>query len=256
LRKLLLALGAFAVAAAVFAGTAAATHSWNNYHWARTANPFALKVIDSHTADWDGHLNMAITDWSTSTVLDLVGEPGSDARNTRKRCPAVSGKVRACNAEYGFNGWLGIAQIWISGGEHIVQGLSKMNDSYFNTSRYNFWSARQQVECQEIGHTFGLGHQDESGADLDTCMDYSNALDNPSPNQHDYEQLKLIYAHPDSSSTVAAAASAGQAGNEHTNPVVVERNDRITNSVITERFADGTYRVTHIIWALDGPGRS
>ncbi len=33
----------------------------------------------------------------------------------------------------------------------------------------------------EVGHTFGLDHQDESGADLDTCMDYAKGLVNPSP---------------------------------------------------------------------------
>jgi len=54
------------------------------------------------------------------------------------------------------------------------------------------------LKCQEIGHTFGLDHQDESRADLNTCMDYSNNLDNPSPNQHDYGQLASIDSHLDS----------------------------------------------------------
>jgi hypothetical protein len=55
-----------------------------------------------------------------------------------------------------------------------------MNDSYFASGSYNE-TARQHVMCQEIGHTFGLDHQDESGADLNTCMDYANSLNNPSP---------------------------------------------------------------------------
>lgn len=50
--------------------------------------------------------------------------------------------------------------------------------------------------CQEIGHDFGLDHQDESGADLNTCMDYSDALDNPSPNNHDYQQLQVDLRSP------------------------------------------------------------
>lgn len=67
----------------------------------------------------------------------------------------------------------------------------------FNTPTYNNPVKRQHVMCQEIGHDFGLDHQDESGADLDTCMDYSSALDNAHPNAHDYEQLETIYAHLD-----------------------------------------------------------
>ena len=31
----------------VFAGVAVANHSWGNYHWARTANPFTLKLGDN-----------------------------------------------------------------------------------------------------------------------------------------------------------------------------------------------------------------
>jgi hypothetical protein len=32
--------------------------------------------------------------------------------------------------------------------------------------------------------------------------------------------------------------------------VAVERSDRISDSNIVEKFADGSRRVTHIIWAL------
>ena len=52
--------------------------------------------------------------------------------------------------------------------------------------------------CQEVGHTFGLGHQDESGAALGTCMDYSSDDGSQHPDSHDYEQLEQIYGHTDS----------------------------------------------------------
>ena len=182
--------------------TAFAGHSWGNYHWARTSNPFTVKVVDSNTPDWDDNLNNAARDWSSSTVLNVTVEGGDDSARTRKRCPMVSGKLRSCNASYGFNGWLGLASINISG-SHITQGTSKMNDSYLLGSSYDETN-RQHVMCQEIGHGFGLGHQDESGKDLNTCMDYANALDNPSPNAHDYQQLETIYAHLDSTTTLAS----------------------------------------------------
>ena len=249
MRKHVTALVAAALLAGVVAGTAQASHAWGNYHWARTANPFTLQVVDTTSGVWPSHTAAAVNDWAKSSVLDLVRTTG----NGDRRCKAISGKVKVCNNTYGFNGWLGLATITITGGVHITSGTTKVNDSYCNTASYNSPTKRQHVMCQEIGHDFGLGHQDESGADLNTCMDYSNALDNPSPNAHDYQQLETIYnSHLDASTTIAL----GQAGSDNAQPVAVERNDRITNSVITERVADGTSRVTHITWALEGPGRS
>ena len=78
-----------------------------------------------------------------------------------------------------------------------------MNDSYMATGYSE--TNKQHVICQEIGHDWGLGHQDESGADLNTCMDYADSLDNPDPNAHDYAQLEQIYAHVDSRTTIGAA---------------------------------------------------
>jgi len=233
---------------ATFAATASAEHSWSNYHWARTSNPFTVRVIDANTSNWDTHLNAAISDWDASTVLDVVREAGAE----EKRCRAVSGKVKSCNGSYGQNGWLGVAQIWLSGG-HISQATAKMNDTYFSMPQYNVPVKRQHVMCQEIGHDWGLGHQDESGADLNTCMDYASALDNPKPNAHDYDQLKTIYlSHVDSTSTIAA----GLAADASARPERVERNDRIADSIITETYRDGTQKVTHVLWALETRGRA
>jgi hypothetical protein len=109
--------------------------------------------------------------------------------------------------------------------------------------------------CQEVGHDFGLGHQDESGADLGTCMDYATALDNQHPDAHDYEQLELIYAHLDSFNSYLGSTSAGLAAAEDAKPDKVERHDHISSSDVVEHFHDGSKRVTHVTWALEGPGR-
>ena len=192
-------------ALAAFPASVSANHSWGNYHWARTSNPFTIKVIDSMTTDWDDNLDTAIADWNDpqQSVMNVVEEAGDSSARTRKRCAAVSGKVHVCNYTYGSHtGWLGVAQIWANG-DHIIKGTAKMNDSYL-ASGYTEVN-RQHVICQEIGHDWGLDHQDESGADLDTCMDYADAFDNPSPNAHDYAQLETIYAHLDSTTTIASA---------------------------------------------------
>jgi hypothetical protein len=241
----ILALTSLALLAAFVLGAApaSANHAWNNYHWARTANPFTLKVVDSNTPEWDDNQAKALSDWSQSTVMDVVRENGDDLQKTRKRCVMISGKVHSCNASYGFNGWLGLASINIASGGHITQGTTKMNDSYFNSGSYNE-IARQHVMCQEIGHTFGLTHQDESGADLNTCMDYSSALDNPSPNGHDYDQLKTIYTHTDSSTTIGAAA----AGLPEAVPSWAPASQQ-AQSVYVDQLSDGSELVTFVLWA-------
>ena len=244
------AIGALALLVAL-PGLTTATHSWGTYHWARTSNPFTIKVVDSMTADWDDNLNIAIADWHSSSVMDLAKEAGDDTFKARKRCAAITGKVRACNATYGNNGWLGLAQIWLSG-SHIIKGTAKMNDSYLASGSYTETN-RQHVICQEIGHDWGLGHQDESGADLNTCMDYSNALDNPHPNAHDYAQLQSMYSHLDSTTTVAAAlAGSGAAGvgswHAEFGLLVARSSDGRTSTFVRELGA-GQRIITHVLWA-------
>jgi hypothetical protein len=163
---------AVAFAAVALQISPSANHSWNGYHWARTANPFTVSLGNNVTSAWNPFLSIASADWSQSSVLNTtIAAGGTRPRN----CKATSGRVEVCNAGYGFTGWLGVAQIWVSG-SHITQGTVKMNDSYFNTATYNTPSWRQFVMCQEVGHTFGLDHQDENfdNLNLGTCMDYTN----------------------------------------------------------------------------------
>ena len=229
----------------VLASTAAASHAWGNYHWARTSNPFTVPLGDnvSNTAysNWDGALREASVDWTASSVLDspvTAGQAGNP-----KRCAATDGRIEVCNAAYGPNGWLGLASVWTSG-SHIVRATAKMNDTYYNGNQATYdYDAERHVMCQEVGHGYGLGHQDESGADLNTCMDYSNALDNPHPNAHDYQQLETIYSHTDSTSTVKFAPASER-------PLSVSRSDRISSSYIVEDYGNG-YRIhRHIFWAI------
>ncbi|HLE73912.1 MAG TPA: hypothetical protein VI688_06690, partial [Anaerolineales bacterium] len=52
--------------------SAGARHSWGNYHWARTTNPFTIKLGDNVSGLWDGMLGIASSDWSQSNVLDTT----------------------------------------------------------------------------------------------------------------------------------------------------------------------------------------
>ena len=207
----------------ITAGSVHANHTWGGYHWARTSNPFTLKLGDNVNSAWDAYLTAAASDWSSdpavlypSSGIAKLLSTNIVAGSTSKNCRATSGMVQVCNGSYGNNGWLGIAQIWISG-THITAGTVKLNDTYFNTASYNKPSWRQMVMCQEIGHTFGLDHQDEvnTNTNLGTCMDYTNdparndgAGNNLHPNMHDYVELAAISAHLDSNTTVSQSAAS------------------------------------------------
>ncbi len=188
------------------ASVAYASHSWGGYHWPRTANPFTVKLGDNVTSQWDSNLNVAASDWTLSSVLNT----NVIASNAGKNCRTTLGRVEVCNSKYGNNGWLGIASIWVSG-NHITKGTVKLNDTYFSKPAYNTPQWRQLVMCQEIGHTFGLDHQDENFTNLNlgTCMDYTNNPGaNQHPNAHDFEQLEYIYAHLDSQTVAGQNVSS------------------------------------------------
>jgi hypothetical protein len=251
-RRFLLTLAVVLLTASAFVSTAAANHSWGGYHWARTSNPFTVKLGNNLSGVWSSILGTTSSDWSKSNVLDTTIVSG---QASNRRCKPTVGQDEICNNTYGNNGWLGVAQIWITGGTHITQGTVKVNDTYFNTPTYNTTAWRNLVMCQEVGHTFGLDHQDENfdNPNLGTCMDYtSNPGTNQHPNQHDYDELSIIYAHLDSFTTVGATSAKGAAHSENASPIAVERSDHIASSTITETFADGSKRVTNIIWALPG----
>ena len=237
----------------LFPNGSSANHSWGTYHWARSSNPFTLKVVDSNTPDWDSKLQLALDDWSVSSVLNLTKEPGDDSSRTRKRCPMISGKIRSCNAEYGFNGWLGLASINASGG-HITQGTSKMNDSYLK-SGYSETNKRH-VMCQEIGHDFGLGHTSEDGSDDQTCMDYSDDLGNTSPNAHDYALLEDKYRHLDGTTTIAASSTAIAPSEEVTdNPnswgELMRQSANGRSSTYVKDHSNGSQTITHVFWTKE-----
>jgi hypothetical protein len=237
-------------------------HSWGGYHWARTSDPFTLKLGNNLSSEY--YLSNASYDWAKSTVLDTSIVPGQS--NARK-CRATPGQDEVCNANYGQNGWLGLASIWLqSGTTHITQGTVKLNDTYFNTPTYNTPAWRQMVTCQEVAHTFGLDHQDTTfgNTNLGTCMDYTNnPLGPPSnvdPNTHDYDELNTIYTHLDPSTTIGASAvgkvpsgnpndpsnepgdTPGEWGRE------VSRSADGRHSLYELDLPNGGKKVTHVRW--------
>lgn len=240
-----------------------ATHSWGGYHWARTSNPFTLKIGDNLTStDWKGHLSSSIQNWNAgrTPVQSLIV-----AGTSNKRCSMVAGTTQVCNGRYGNNGWLGLASINITGGTHITQGTAKMNDTYFDTATYNNTNEREHVMCQEVAHTFGLGHQSEDGSSQNSCMDYfSNTGANAGstlstkPNQHDFDMLNSIYAHLDSTTTLASSAASTASNGvdvDHNDPSswgqLIRQSANGRSSTYERANKDGSITVTEVFWTVE-----
>jgi len=252
------------LALSAFSSTAEATHSWNDYHWGRTSSSFTLQLGDNvDDTKWLSYLRTTASSvqnqgWGYSTKLDTNVVAGRSKGN----CQPTSGRVEVCNKSYGQNGWLGLAQIWISGG-HIVQGVAKMNDTYFDTAYYNNSAWKNHVMCQEVGHTFGLGHTSEDGSSQETCMDYSSSPNNSQyPNQHDYDQLDSIYSHTtdktntfsstSTASRMPPAASQGELNSRADWGRLVHRSPNGQVEIYERDFGQGQKVVSRVIRVTDG----
>ena len=256
-----------AVLAVSLVAVTSANHSWGGYHWARTTNQFTLKLGNNLTsADWRSHLASTSSNWNSPQTFGGTTTPLLTAIVTgqsNKRCSMVAGTTQVCNGTYGNNGWLGLASISVTGGVHITQGSAKMNDTYFNTSKYNNPNEREHVMCQEVAHTFGLDHQSTDGSSQNTCMDYfsntgANATSTMSttPNTHDFEELNIIYGHLDSTTTVAAKTSPAASASEVTDDpnswgALVSQSPDGRSSKYEKVNRDASLTLTHVYWTLE-----
>ena len=78
--------------------------------------------------------------------------------------------------------------------------------------------------------------------------------DNEHPNQHDYDELGLVYGHLDSTTTVRAGTSAAGAPNGFDAPGewgrrVAGSDDPHSVAVYEREFGQGQRLVTFVIWA-------
>jgi len=264
---------------------ASANHSWSNYRWGRTSNPVQLRINSAVTGTWSTYVNIAINEWDASSKLDLKTFAPRSVSVSRKQCSPIPNEVLVCNDSYGKRGWLGIASVWLSGGR-IAQATTKLNDSYFSMPQYSSQGWRRLVTCQEIGHDFGLAHQDENftNPNLGSCMDYTNFPDNPgtggepnnwSPDSHDMAQLDTIYGGAlDGTSTDTRVVSTNFGVREVGKPAAsprslpregagdtaaewggaVHRDGQGRPDQFVRRFSDGTIMITHVLWTPGAKG--
>lgn len=273
------ALASFATLA--IGSPALADHAWGTYHWSKGTGQLSVPVGDNVDSKWDSYLDVAVggtdvNDWNDSSVIESPLVAGG---TTARRCKAAAGRIEVCNLRYGNTGWLGVAGISISGG-HITSGYTKLNDTYFDTAKYNTPAWRRLVMCQEIGHDYGLGHTDETFGNYNdgTCMDYTNAPaggtlngfnygpSNEYVNQHDYDMLESIYAHTHQATTnfgereVGKPAAPGAdlgidgSGNSPADWGRAIGFDAEGRPNLFEKSEPGRKIITHVFWAIgEGP---
>ena len=274
LQALVLVAAVLLLGAASFAS---ANHSWGKYHWdlstaETTADPLDL-VNNLTTANWNASLALASDDWNQSVIKNEIVAGGNNPN-----CDPSLGNVEVCNGDYGNNGWLGIAQVWAYRGKdgHIAQAVTMLNDYYFNQSAYNTSAWRNLVMCQEVGHTFGLGHQDEnfSNPNLGSCMDYTNDPDgsiygqanNEHPDAHDLAMLEEIYAHVNDTETNGGGGKPdkgdggpgnGKGGGKNKSTTTLDpaewgqavaQDAQGKNSVYVRNLENGMQLTTHVLW--------
>ena len=268
---------------------ATANHSWGGYHWAKSGNSVPLTVNWAVNSTWKPFFDEAMVDWKKSTVLSLTA-PSTKSNADPQKCNPIAGQILVCNYAYGKRGWLGIASVWLSNG-HISQGTTKLNDSYWGRGSTYGNDLRRLVTCQEIGHDFGLAHQNEIFNNVNTgsCMDYTNAASggvvngfnygpsNEHPNQHDYDMLVSIYNHTESASSSASTPSGTNFGirevgrptdaaanrslpKEGSGDTAAEWGDAVHRDgkgrpdQFVRQLPDGTTMITHVLWAPDAKG--
>jgi hypothetical protein len=130
----------------------------------------------------------------------------------------------------------------------------QVNDTYFDTAPYDTPVWRLLVMCQEVGHTFGLDHQDENfnNEPLGTCMDYTS---NPTaadahPNAHDYEQLAAIYNHTDGAKAGGGPKNkpGGRGGAYVPNTALPLAATAADGDLFVRNLASGEMLITFVTW--------
>jgi predicted Zn-dependent protease len=148
-------------------------HQWGSWHWDKST--IGMYVFGSHQnesraaiADWDSHTQLSLPLRSSHTDVSVFG--------------ANAGPVE----------WAGLASIKESAFDwwhklcccKITHAHAQFN------CYYNYSSASVQgVQCQEVGHTFGLDHSNTNG-----CM--AKGYYSPSSNftnSHNWSDVNAMY---------------------------------------------------------------
>ena len=108
-------------------------------------------------------------------------------------CPRSMDAIRVCDNDYGKTGWAGF-EVAVSNNDGFIQmSLVRINTHYLKSTNLVY---NRYVMCHELGHAFGLDHQDENfnNENVGSCMDYTRKhQDSLAPNVFDWQALLNTY---------------------------------------------------------------
>ncbi len=134
-------------------------------HWPSPTRPVKISVEDNLSPVYSQFLPRALRDWNQATPI-VVTRNGSD-----------SIQVPIVNCDFGQTDWVGVTVVNLNGGK-IVDAPVYINDHWMKTSFYDNDVQRQYVVTHELGHAFGLDHQDVEfcNPNLGSVMDYTYSI--------------------------------------------------------------------------------
>ncbi|HYO16463.1 MAG TPA: hypothetical protein VE685_24975 [Thermoanaerobaculia bacterium] len=178
LRRVLVVWGSLLVLTITLgAGAAFATHRWDCWAYGDYLINWYNGASGTYHYIFEEEARTDADSWHNYTDIELVPI----------NSPSQYDSINAFNGYYGFNGWLGLAEIIYYFGCTVTEGRARLNQSYLESgySRTN----KEHVACQEVGHLFGLDHNHDSS---NTCMN-DTILTAPQPDSHDQELINSIY---------------------------------------------------------------
>lgn len=155
------------VVTALLAASTAQAHQWGSWHWNRYGSSVTIRAyVSGPNVTWS---RAAVADWDRNTILYLP-DPGSHT------------DMSVFAGNYGNTGWGGVAEIINYSGSHITHGHARVN-TYYGYGQSDFIG----IQCQEVGHLFGLDHSN------DGCMGkgYYNNLNYTV--QHNWNDIYNMY---------------------------------------------------------------
>jgi predicted Zn-dependent protease len=125
----------------LFSATTAQAHPWGNWHWNRYGSSVTIAAYT--TGSQVTASKQAANDWSNNTILYI---PQYTSHTD----------MSVFDGNYGATGWGGLASLESVSGDHILHGHARVNMYY----GYGY-SDVVGIQCQEVGHLFGLDHSND-----------------------------------------------------------------------------------------------
>lgn len=165
-------------------------------HWPGSTKPREISYINNLSPMYSKWLPKAIASWNLAGEGAIHLQEGGNA-------PI---QITVTSGNFGATGWVGV--VTTTNSEIMTFAPMKVNDYYLRCMSYlNTDSQRLFVVIHELGHTFGMEHNNENFSDANKCdpMDYTGDTDgsisgqcsNLYPNKDSSEKIKAKYANTD-----------------------------------------------------------